>query len=232
MGGVHREVVVEHPDGMVPRIISLFESSEVAYHAYNRLDPERAERGLPSHRWTIVKVQRTFERGSESSNLVWAHDLVAIGPLSMQQSENSTRLLLAGPVSAFVLDATDGRRVFSRPTHRAIGFVSDSRFVVPPRDRDRRLQLMSSRFVGNRLFLHKWTQGKPGDVFVEKFEFSPDGFRAVGHRVERMPDESDLDFAMRTELDPRNPVSCLEHATLDRRLEVRDGRLTYQRDAE
>jgi len=230
MGGEHREVIVEHPDGEAPRVVSLFESSEVAYHAYNRLDARRAERGLPSQHWTVVKVQRTFDRGSESNNLVWAHDLLAIGPLSLQRSEDGTRLLLAGPVSAFVLDAADGERVFEHPTWRMIVGILDNQYVIAPRDRDSRLQMMSSRFVGNRLFLHKWTQGKPEEVVVEEFGFSPDGFHATGRRVERMPDESDLDFALRTELDPRNPIPCTEHAILDRRLEVRDGRLTYQRD--
>lgn len=235
-GGDPREVVVEHPDGMAPRVVSVFESSEVAYHAYIRLDAERAERGLPGQEWMVVKVQRTFDRGSESRTVVWAHDLLAIGPLTLQQSEDGNLLLLAGPVSAFVLGAADGRRVFSHPRYRPIASVDGKRFVYPPRNRDNRLQLMSSRFVGNRLFFYKWTEGKPGEVVVEGVDLQLDGSRLNGlhmvHReVERMPDESELDFAMRTLLDPRNPIPCTEHAILDRRLEVRDGRLTYRRDA-
>ena len=58
-GGEPREVVVEHPDGMAPRVVSLFESSEVAYHAYIRFDAERTERGLPGQEWMVVKVQRS-----------------------------------------------------------------------------------------------------------------------------------------------------------------------------
>ena len=87
----------------------------MAYHAYSRLDAERRERGLPGQEWMVVKVQRTLDRGSESQTVVWAHDLLAIGPLTLQQSEDGNLLLLAGPVSAFVLGAADGRRVFSRP---------------------------------------------------------------------------------------------------------------------
>ena len=95
---------------------------------------------------------------------------------------------------------------------------------------------MSSRFVGNRLFFYKWAEGKPGEVVVEGLEIRLDGSRVDEvhmefHEVEQMPNESDLDFAMRTLLDPRNPMPCTDHAILDRRLEVRDGRLTYQRDA-
>lgn len=234
-GGDPREVVVEHPDGMAPRVVSLFESSEVAYHAYSRHDAERTERGLPGQEWMVVKVQRTFERGSESRTVVWAHDLLAIGPLTLQQSEDGNLLLLAGPVSAFVLGAADGQRVFSYPVRRLIGSMGGKRFVDPPRDRNNRLRLMTSRFVGNRLFFYKWTEGKPGEVVVEGVDLQLngsrlDGLRMVHREVERMPGESELDFAMRTLLDPRNPIPCTDHAILDRRLEVRDGRLTYQRD--
>ncbi|MYD99602.1 MAG: hypothetical protein F4X98_19735 [Gammaproteobacteria bacterium] len=236
-GGEPREVVVEHPDGMAPRVVSLFESSEVAYHAYIRFDAERTERGLPGQEWMVVKVQQSFDRGSQSRTVVWAHDLLAIGPLTLQQSEDGNLLLLAGPVSAFVLGAADGQQVFSYPSYRPIASMDGKRFVYPPRDRDNRLQLMTSRFVGNRLFFYKWTEGKPGEVVVEGVDIRLNGSRLDGlhmvHRdVEKMPDESDLDFAMRTLLDPRNPIPCTDHAILDRRLEVRDGRLTYQRDAE
>lgn len=167
--------------------------------------------------------------------MLWAHDLLAIGPLSIHLSEDRALVLLSGAVSSFVLRTTDGKRIFSYPPRRTIAVMPDggSR-VYPPRDEDGRRKRMSGRFVGNRLFFNKWTEGKPETTLVmDEFEVAPTGwsFRMVAREVKRMPDESDLHFSMRTELDPRNPTSCTDHAFLDHGLELRDGRLTYRRDA-
>ena len=231
VGGEHREVIVEGADKTVPRVVSLFESSSVSYHAYNEADsgPE------PSQRWAISKVQWDFSTGSADADVLWTHDLVAIGPLSIHLSEDRVLVLLSGAVSSFVLRTIDGERIFSYPPRRMIAVLPDggSR-VYPPRDEDGRRKRMSGRFVGNRLLFNKWTEGKPEKTLVmDEFEVAPTGwsFRMVAREVKRMPDESDLNFSMRTELDPRNPTSCTDHAILDHRLEIRDGRLTYRRDA-
>lgn len=232
VGGEHREVIVEGADTAVPRIVSLFESSRTSYHVYNE-----AVSGLePSQRWTIFKVQRDFGGGSANGNVLWTHDLVAIGPLSIHVSEDRALVLLSGAVSSFVLRTTDGKPVFSYPPRRMIARMPDggSR-VYPPRDEEGRRKRMSGRFVGNRAFFHKWIEGKPEEAMVvDEFEIAPDGgsLRMVAREVRRTPDDSDLRFSLRTELDPRNPTSCTDHAFLDHRLEIRDGRLTYRRDAE
>ena len=231
VGGKHREVVVEGLDTAGPRVVSLFESSRVSYHAQNEPDSGRG----PSQRWTIFKVQWNFSRGSADGNVLWTHDLLAIGPLSIHLSEDLAMVLLSGPVSSFVLRTTDGRRIFSYPPRRMIARRPDGTSrVYPPRDREGRRKRMSGRFVGDRVFFHKWTEGEPEKTLVvDEFEPARDGsgFRMVAREVERTPDESDLSFSLRTELDPANPTSCTDHALLDRRLEIRDGRLTYQRDA-
>ncbi|MDE0193073.1 MAG: hypothetical protein OXQ90_17095 [Gammaproteobacteria bacterium] len=232
VGGEHREVIVEGADTAVPRIVSLFESSRMSYHVYNEAVSGRE----PSQRWTIFKVQRDFSGGSANGNVLWTHDLVAIGPLSIHLSEDRALVLLSGAVSSFVLRTTDGKRVFSYPPRRRmIARMPDggSR-VYPPRDEEGRRKRMSGRFVGNRAFFHKWIEGKPEEAMVvDEFELAPDGgsFRMVAREVKRTPDDSDLNFSLRTELDPRNPTSCTDHAFLDHRLEIRDGRLTYHRDA-
>lgn len=234
VGGERREVVVEGLDAAGPRVVSLFESSGVSYHAHNEPDSGRE----PSQRWAIFKVQWDFSRGLADGNVLWTHDLLAIGPLSIHLSEDRTLVLLSGPVSSFVLRTTDGGQIFSYPPRRMIARRPDGTSrVYPPRDRDGRRQRMSGRFVGNRLFFHKWTEGEPEKTrVVDEFELVLDGrglmtsFMMVAREVERTPDESDLNFSQRTELDPANPVSCTDHAVLDRRLEIRDGRLTYPRD--
>lgn len=231
VGGEHREVVVEGLDTAGPRVVSLFESSGVSYHAYNEPDSGRE----PSQHWAIVKVQWDFSRGSAVGNVLWTHDLLAIGPLSIHLSEDRALVLLSGAVSSFVLRTMDGKPIYSYPPRRMIALMPDggSR-IYPPRDEDGRRKRMSGRFVGNRLFFHKWTEGVPQKTLVvDEFELARDGsgFRMVAREVERRPDESDLNFSLRTELDPANPTSCTDHAILDRRLEIRDGRLTYQRDA-
>ena len=231
VGGEHREVVVEGLDTAGPRVVSLFESSGVSYHAHNEPDSGRE----PSQLWAIFKVQWDFSRGSADGNVLWTHDLLAIGPLSIHLSEDRAMVLLSGPVSSFVLRTTDGRRIFSYPPRRMIARRPDGTSrVYPPRDREGRRKRMSGRFVGDRVFFHKWTEGEPEETLVvDEFELARDGsgFRMVAREVERTPEESDLSFSLRTELDPANPTSCTDHALLDRRLEIRDGRLTYQRDA-
>ena len=230
-GGEHREVVVHRRDGGVPTAVSVFESSQVGYHAYLGGD---AESYRNRYGWIVAKVRREFVRGGATASEVWTRDLIAIGPLSMQLSQDGAWLVVSGAVSVFVFNTVDGTPVFTYPPNRLVGYRVDNNepVVHPPRDEQRRIRRASGRFVGDRLLVRRWTEGSPDEFQLKEFQpvQAAGEFRMVEQRdVQRVRDESELAFLIRTELDPRNPIPCTDHAILDQRLEIRDGRLTYQR---
>jgi len=89
----------------------------------------------------------------------------------------------------------------------------------------------SGRFIGNRLFVFRWLEDDPDEGLVEVYELDKTAKRARKVRefkVERGVDEAEQTFAIRTSLDPDAPRSCIDHALLDTRLVVSDGRLVYK----
>lgn len=224
VGGDPREVVVEHRPAMPSKDLSLFATSELSYHARNLNDEPQDRYGLL---WQIVKVEREFGNG-EDSREVWARDLQFLPTLAMQLSLDGFWLVLADPVAGIeVLHTADGEPVLSYPVRRDDRMQMmryGSRFV-------NLAQRFRARFVGGELLVAQSVAGKPDEGWeVVAFELDPVAKRARIVRVFEVEpgiDETEQAFAIRTSLDPNAPASCKDHALLDRRLAVRDGRLVY-----
>ena len=145
----------------------------------------------------------------------------------MQLSENGDWLLLSDLLSGVeVLDTTTGETVFTQPRRRDIRLT-----MLRYGSRVDRTERFGGRMVGDRLFVVRYLEDEPDefDVRVLELDRNNKGVRDVGEfRLTQGVDESEQSFAIRTELDPEAPTSCTDHVLLDRRLEVRDGRLTYR----
>lgn len=231
VGGDPREVSIERRDavpttpGIRPSDISIFASSVTSYHAH-LMGPTL--RGEFAYRWRVFKIEREFLAGAERPGESWTRD-VRFMFLRIHLSPDGAWLVLSDVFTGVVvLDATDGETVFSYP-----------------RERDQRLELWRfglrfvnpeerfwGRFVGDRLFVSRWLDDKPDEGrHVEVYEldrFAKDARRIRDFRVEQGADESEQIFAIRTTLDPDAASPCADHAFLDRRLEIRDRRLTYR----
>ena len=227
-GGESREVLVEHREGslQLPKDLSVFATSEVSYHAH-----QTGARDRNSLLWNIVKVERDFGTDTGPGSRVWTRDLQFL-PLffSMQLSSNGTWLLLSDPISGVeVLDTADGETVFSYPRRRDIRFSFFPRYSNPMVNLEERFH---AGFVGDRLFVTRWLEGKPDEGWdVEVYELDPVTKvvrRVREFKLEPGADETEESFAIRTSLDPGAPISCTDHALLDRRLVIRDDRLTYR----
>ncbi len=236
VGGVPREVVVEPTQGMPTRDLSVFATSELSYHARNVGDKDRNRYSLL---WRIVKVEREFGNGGERGREVWTRDLQFLRNLSMQVSLDGAWLVLTDPVAGVeVLHTEDGETVLSYPEGREnrmqwLRFVDTqfghlafaSRFANPA-------HRFRARFVGDQLLVTRSEAGKADEGWdVVAYELDPVSKRAYQVRwfkVEPGVDETEQTFAIRTSLDPAAPTACTNHALLDRRLEIRDGRLTYR----
>ena len=223
-GGNLREISVEHRLGMLPKDHSILVTSELSYHAHNQGDTAFDRTNF---QWKIVKVERDYGTGVERVGEVWARDLEFTGFLSMQLSANGAWLVLSDLVSGVeVLDTTDGETVFTYPGRRDIRMTL-LRYSRRLQDEEERF---SGRFVGNRLVVFRSLEDKPDDGSVEVYEMDKTAKRARRVRklkVERGVDEAEQTFAIRTSLDPDAPMSCIDHALLDTRLVVSDGRLIY-----
>ena len=229
-GGNHREVVVKHRASGLPKDISVFSTSEVSYHAHNL---GAAEWNQLNQHWKIVKVRREFGTDGPHETEAWTHEARFFGPVSMRMSADGAWLLLSDLFSGGdVLDTTTGERVFSYPRDR------DFRLTMLLSGRSGRyypkenlLDRFLARFVDGRLFVFRYSEDKPDEARLEVFELnnvSKTVRRVDGFEVKRAPDESEQSFAIRTEFDLDNPVSCTEHAFLDSALVMRDGQLTYK----
>lgn len=237
LGGAPREVFVEHRPqgtfasdgilGMLPRDLSIFATSEVSYHAHKVDDETRRQDDL---RWVVVRIEHDFGSGVGSSRQVWMRNLEFFRLVSMQLSPSGGWLLLSDPLTGIeVLDTTDGQTVFSYPPRRDNRLTMLRHFGRPSRE------AYSGRFVGNQLFVRRHADGKEDaeDQAWDVEVFELDRFAKTARKVREFevePDaaETERSFAIRTSLDPDAPTSCADHALLDRRLVVRDGRLTYQ----
>ena len=223
-GGYEREVVVGHRQSMLPKDLSIFASSGQSYHAHNVGDAPRHRLNL---RWRIVKVEREFGAGEQRPSEVWARDLEFLGFLQMHLSENGDWLLLSDLLSGVeVLDTTTGETVFTQPRRRDIRLT-----MLRYGGLVDRTERFGGRMVGDRLFVVRYLEDEPDefDVRVLELDRNNKGVRDVGEfKLTQGVDESEQSFAIRTELDPEAPTSCTDHVLLDRRLEVRDGRLTYR----
>ena len=226
-GGATREVLVEHREGsMLPKDLAVFATSEVSYHAH-----QVGARDRNNLLWSIVKVKRDFGADVGLGSRVWTRDLEFL-PLffSMQLSPNGSWLLLSDPISGVeVLDTAGGETVFSYPRRR------DIRFSFLRRYSNRMVNLeerFSAGFVGDRLFVTRSLEEKPDEGWdVEVYELDPVTKvvrRVREFKLEPGADETEESFAIRTSLDPGAPLSCTDHALLDRRLVIRDDRLTYR----
>lgn len=226
VGGDPREVVVEQRPGMPTKDLSIFATSELSYHAHNVGGEARNLYGLL---WRIVEVEREYSNGVERGREAWTRDLQFLPYLSMQLSLDGAWLLLADPVGGIeVLDTADGETVLSYPErreHRLQWLRYGDRFGSPA-------QRFRARFVGDQLLVTRSLADKPDEGWdVEVYELNPFSKRARKvHEFSVAPgvDETEQTFAIRTSLDPDAPTSCTNHALLDRRLEIRDGRLTYR----
>lgn len=229
-GGRHREVLVDPEDGTVPTGIAIFESSEVSYHARTEGD---VERNPLDQTWTIAKVRHEYDRRVATSTEIWASELLFLNPPSIQRSDDGAWLALSDGVSGIVvLDTTQGNTVFTYPRRRMIARMEiEGRWrSVLFRSRTT-AERYSARFVDSRLLVYRWTDNEPDAALVETYVLSriKENVRLIERQeVRKVPEESESSFAIRTELDPRYPISCTDHAVLDRRLVIRDGRLTYQ----
>jgi len=225
-GGEPREVLVEHREGSLPKDLSLFATSEVSYHAH-----QVGARDRNNLLWNIVKVERDFGTDRGPGSRVWTRDLEFL-PLffSMQLSPNGTWLLLSDPISGVeVLDTTDGATVFDYPRRRDIRLSFFPRYSGRMVNREERF---NAGFVGDRLFVTRSLEGKPDEGWdVEVYELDPVTKvvrRVREFKLEPGADETEESFAIRTSLAPGAPLSCIDHALLDRRLVIVDGRLTYR----
>ncbi|MCY3839995.1 MAG: hypothetical protein OXH09_15305 [Gammaproteobacteria bacterium] len=235
-GGAPREVFVEHkPQGTFasrgilasgPKVLSIFATSELSYHA-RKVDGET--RRQDDRLWVVVRVERDFGIGAGSSRQVWMRNLEFFPLVSMQLSPSGGWLLVSDPLTGIeVLDTTDGQTVFSYPPRRDIRLTMLRYSRRPPGE------LLSGRFVGERLFVRRHSEDKAGTEdqawYVEVFEldrFAKTARKVREFAVEPGAAETERSFAIRTSLDPDAPTSCKDHALLDRRLVVRDGRLVY-----
>lgn len=233
VGGDPREVMVERRDavltssGVRPSDTSIFASSMASYHAHYMGPSSRGEFAL---RWKISKIEREFLAGAERRGESWARDVRFVF-LTMHLSPDGAWLVLSDVFTGVVvLDATDGETVFSYPRgrdHRLELWRYGPRFVNTE-------ERFWGRFVGDRLFVSRWLDDKPDEgQHVEVYElnrFAKDARRVRDFKVEQGADESEQAFAIRTTLDPDAASSCTDHALLDRRLEIRERRLTYRAD--
>ena len=230
-GGDPREVSVERRDavpatpGIRPSDTSIIASSMTSYHAYY-MGP--TSRGEFAYRWRIFKVEREFVAGAERPGESWAQD-VRFMFLTMHLSPDGALLVLSDLFTGVVvLDAADGDTVFAYPGERDRR-LELWRYGRPFVNREERFW---GRFVGDRLYVSRWLDDKPDEGrHVEVYELNrlaKHARRIRAFKVEQGADESEQTFAIRTTLDPDAPSSCTDHAYLDRRLEIRDGRLTYK----
>ena len=233
VGGDPREVSVERRDavpttpGIRPSDTSIFASSVTSYHAHY-MGPSL--RGELAFRWKISKIEREFLAGAERRGESWARD-VRFMFLTMHLSPDGAWLVLSDVFTGVVvLDAADGETVFSYPRERERRLELwrfGLRFVNPE-------ERFLGRFVGDRLFVSRWLDDKPDEGWhVEVYElnrFAKDARRIRDFKVKQGADESEQTFAIRTTLDPDAASSCTDHAFLDRRLEIRERRLTYRAD--
>ena len=229
-GGVPREVFVEHrqgppaSDGVLfggPKDLSIFATSELSYHAHKD-EATRRDDLL----WVVVRMEHDFEVGAAASRQVWMRDLQFFPLVSMQLSPSGDWLLLSDPLTGVeVLDTTNGRTVFSYPPRRDIRLTMLRYSRQPPRE------LISGRFVGDRLFVRRQAEDGEGQAWgVEVFQLdrhSRTARRVREFKVEPGVAETERSLAIRTSLDPGAATACTDHALLDRGLVVRDGRLTY-----
>ena len=232
VGGDPREVserrhAAPTTPGIRPSDSSIFASSASSYHAHY-MGP--ASRGEFAYRWRIFKIEREFMAGAERREESWTRD-VRFMFLTMHLSPDGAWLVLSDVFTGVVvLDATDGETVFSYPQERdrRLELWRFGRRFVNPEER------FWGRFVGDRLFVSRWLDDKPDEGRnVEVYElnrFAKDARRVRDFKVEQGADESAQTFAIRTTLDPDAASSCTDHAILDRRLEIRDRRLTYRAD--
>lgn len=224
VGGSPREVMVEHRPSMPANDLALFATSELSYHARNVSEP----RDRYSLLWQIVKIEREYGNGGEGTREVWSRDLRFLLNLTMQLSLDGVWLVLADPVAGIeVLHTADGEPVLSYPERRDDRMRLmryGSRFVNSA-------QRFRARFVGDELLVTRSVAGKPDEGWdVVAYRLDPVAKRARIVRVFEVEpglDETEQTFAIRTSLDPNAPASCKDHALLDRRLAVRDGRLVY-----
>ena len=232
-GGDPREVSIERRDaapttpGIRPSDTSIFASSVTSYHAH-LMGP--TSRGEFAYRWRVFKVEREFMAGAERPGESWARD-VRFMFLTMHLSPDGAWLVLSDVFTGVeVLDAADGETVFAYPGERDRR-LELWRYGRPFVNREERF---SGRFVGDRLFVSRWQENKPDEGWhVEVYEldrFAKDARRIREFKVEQGADESEQAFAIRTTLDPGAASSCTDHAFLDRRLEIRERRLTYRAD--
>ena len=230
VGGDPREVSIERRDavpttpGARPSDTSIFASSATSYHAH-LMGPTL--RGEFAYRWRIFKIEREFMAGVERREESWTRDVRFLF-LTMHLSPDGAWLVLSDVFTGVVvLDATDGETVFSYPQERdrRLELWRFGRRFVNPEER------FWGRFVGDRLFVSRWLDDKLDEGRnVEVYEldrFAKRARRVREFKVEQGADESEQTFAIRTTLDPDAALSCTDHALLDRRLEIRDDRLTY-----
>lgn len=231
VGGDPREVSTERRDavpttaGIRPSDTSLFASSVASYHAH-LMGPTL--RGEFAYRWRVFKIEREFLAGAERPVESWARD-VRFMFLTMHLSSDGAWLVLSDVFTGVVvLDATDGETVFAYPRERDWR-LEMWRYGLPFVNPEERFW---GRFVGDRLYVSRWLEDKPDEGrHVEVYElnrFAQDARRVREFKVEQGADESEQAFAIRTTLDPDAASSCTDHAFLDRRLEIRERRLTYR----
>lgn len=223
-GGEPREVLVEHRQSMLPKDLSIFATSELSYHAHNVGDAAFDRHKL---QWTIVKVEHDFGTGVVRSRQAWTRNLQFIPFLSMQLSPDGHWLVLSDLSTGIeVLDTTDGETVFSYPQWRDMWFA-----LRDPRREPN--ELFAARFVGDRFFVMRGLEDdEERETWdVEVYELDPISKivrRVRQFKVEPGADETEESVTIRTSLDPGAPLSCADHALLDRRLVISDGRLTYR----
>ena len=224
-GGDPREVGVEHRRSTLPKDLWVFATSELSYHAHNVGNAAADRHDLL---WTIVKVEHDFGTGAERGRRVWTRDLRFLPFLSMHLSPGGDWLLLSDVSTGIeVLDTADGANVFSYPPYR------DMRLTMPRLFRPEPNWLFAGRFVGEELFVMRGLEDEKGreEWNVEVYEldrYARTARKVREFKVEPGAEETEETFAIRTSLDPRAPLACTDHALLDRRLVVRDGRLTYR----